>query len=179
MIPKQSQPALNDLADRYAKELYSKAHSLLSQDKYVNKGELLDSLKINVIKCTDNIPPQIMLTFALQGALLNLRTMSWVKFPNVKKLLDWADNINFTGSIPGYKNNASNLPPWKAKQRIVYAIAVNQRKNDKWKSKPWKGKKGIDLGAILDHLNTETAAQYANDFAKILASSIETGAVLS
>lgn len=179
MIPKETQNKLNAIAAARAQDLYTRAREILSKEQYVNTGELLDSLKISWFKATDTEPPRILLQYKLQGFLLGLRKMSWVKVPNIEKLASWGERINFTGPVPGYKNGAPNLPPWKVLERRMYAIAVDKRKNDTWKRKPWKGKGALEIGDLIKQINQETLQAWAKDVEKILAESISKGTILS
>jgi hypothetical protein len=179
MIPKVTQDKLNAIAEARAKELYTRAYDILTQDEYTNKGELADSLKITWFRATDVNPPRILLTYKLQGFILGLKKMSWVKVPNLQKLKDWGEAINFSGPIPGYKGSADNLPPWKRQERILNAIAFDKRKNETWKQKPWKGKRGMKIGELISEINTETKLTWKNDVEQILSESIATGKILS
>lgn len=179
MIPKQIQPKLNELAREYAEKLYASAKEVLSKDEFRNTGELVDSLRVSIIPCRDDAPPEIVLEYADQGYYIGYKKPQWTRVPNIEKIRKWAESINFTGPVPGYKGDASSLPPWKAKERIISAIAWNKRKFDTWKAKPWKGRRGIDLGKLLRSLNEEVLDAWARKVEEILASSIEDGTVLS
>jgi hypothetical protein len=171
MIPKQTQEKLNAIAEQRSKELFQRAYDVLSRDQLVNTGELRDSLKITWFKATDTTPPRILLRYELQGFLLGLKKMSWVKVPNLDKLKKWAEGNTFSGPIPGYKSG-TNLPPWKVKERIINAIAFDKRRNDTWKAKPWKGRQGINIGELLHQINQDTLQAWAKDVEQILADAI-------
>lgn len=179
MIPKHIQEKLNAIAQARASELYERAREVLSQDQYVTTGELLNSLKISWFPASDQSPPRILLQYKLQGFLLGLSKMSWVKVPNIEKMNRWSENVTFDGAVPGYKNGAPNLPPWKAKQRIVFAIAMNKRKNDTWKRKPWKGKGGLEIGDLLKQINQETLQAWAKEVETAIAEGLSKGTILS
>lgn len=179
MIPVQIQQKLNELAAKTARDLYQAAKDVLSKDTFRNTGELVDSLKVSVIPCKGDAPPEIILTYADQGYFLNYKSPKWTRVPNIDKMKAWAETIDFSGPVPGYKNGVSTLPPWKVKERIISAIAWNKRKHDTWKAKPWKGKKGIDLGKLLRDLNQATLEAWAREVENILVHGIETGEILS
>lgn len=179
MIPKHLQPKLDELAKEYGARLYSSAREVLGRDEYRNTGELVESLRVSIIPCSDNSPPEIVLEYADHGYFLNYKGPKWTRVPSLEKLRAWAETIEFSGPVPGYQNGAGSLPPWKRKERIVSAIAWNKRKRDTWIQKPWKGKRGIDLGKILRELNQSTATAWARAVENTLAEAIETGKILS
>jgi hypothetical protein len=175
MIPAQTQKQLDDLARKYGNELYGRVKTVLASPKFRNTGELEESLKLIITPATDKDAPVIILEYADQGYYLNYKSPSWVKQPNVEKLLKWAETKTFT-SIPGYKGTP-NIPEYKQKERIAFAIAMDKRKNDTWKPKRWKKEAG--LGELLKNINVEVLEAYRTDIEKILANSIATGSVLS
>lgn len=179
MIPKQIQIKLDALAQKTAADLLSSARAILSKEDFRNTGELAESLRVSVIPSRGDAPPEIVLEYADQGYFINYKSPKWTKVPNIDKLRAWAQTIEFSGPVPGYKNGAATLPPWKAKERILSAIAWNKRKHDTWKAKPWKGKKGMDLGKLLRELNQATLDAWAREVEQILVDGIETGAILS
>jgi hypothetical protein len=170
VISQQQQAQLNDLAERYSKEILRSAESALA--KYDRTGKTRSSLQVTVLKSTDRESPKIVLGLELQSVLFDVKRMSWVKLPPIQNLVQWAEQVNFSGKIPGYKNSAPNLPPWKAKQRITWAIAKDKRKNDTYKRKPWRK---VALSEILKALNRETLDAYRKEVELSLANSLSTG----
>lgn len=175
MIPKHIQERLNELAKATAEILYSNTREMLSKEPYINTGELADSLRISIIPSRNDSPPEIVLEYADQGYYIGYKSPKWTKVPNLDKLRAWAEQVDLSGPVPGYKNGAPNLPPWKAKERRIAAIAWSKRKFDTWKAKPWKGKKGIDLGKILREMNSQTLEAWARVVETALVEGIESG----
>lgn len=170
MISAEQQSQLNDIAELYSKEILQSANLALA--KYDRTGRTRESLQVTVIKSTDHDSPKIVLGFELQAALFDVKRMSWVKLPPIADLVQWAQQVNFSGKIPGYKNTAPNLPPWKAKQRIAFAIAMDKRKNDTYKRKPWRK---VALSEILKDLNRITLESYRKEVEQSLATSLSKG----
>jgi len=174
MIPVQTQKKLDELAGHYSKKLLSDVYKVLSSSKYRRSGKLLDSLHIVVSRATQTEAPVILLRYADQGYYIGYKSPQWTRLPPVDDLLEWAKNISFAGPIPGYKaNSSSNLPPWKAKERIVWAIAKNKRKFDTWKAKPWK--REAKLSDLLKDLNKSTIEAWVEDVEQILSDAISKG----
>lgn len=170
MISPLQQAQLNTLAERYAREMFRSTAEALK--KYDRSGRTSNSLKVTWLKSTDREPPRILLVFEKQAALFEVRRMSWVKIPDIENLSQWAESVNFN-SVPGYKNGvAGNLPPWKAKERIIWAIARDKRKNDTWKRKPWRR---AALSDVLKQLNAATLEAYRKEVEETLAESLSTG----
>jgi hypothetical protein len=171
MISPYQQAQLNTLAERYSREMFRSVDEALK--KYDRSGKTRASLKVTWLKSTDRQPPRILLIFERQAALFETRRMSWIKIPNIDQLTEWSEGVNFSGKVPGYKNGlAPDLPPWKAKQRIVWAIARDKRKNDTWKRKPWRR---IALSDVLKELNRATLQAYKKEVEDTLAESLSTG----
>lgn len=179
MIPKLTQQKLDALAERYAARLLADVKAVLNTPQYKNSGELESSLKIIVIPSTELEAPKIILTYADQGFYLGYKSPQWTKIPNIDKLNKWAATKTFDlGDIPGYEyGTASRLPIEKQKERIVFAIAKNKRKEDTWKPRKWK--KAARLGDLLSDLNVDTLSAYAKDIENLLADAISKGTVVS
>jgi hypothetical protein len=179
MIPQITQEKLNQLAQQYASQLLSQVKAVLSQPAYRNSGELQESLKIVVTPATATEAPTILLTYADQGFYIGYKSPKWTQLPNIEKLKKWAETKSLSmGDIPGYEyGTASKLTEEKRKERIVWAIAKNKRKEDTWKQKKWKNAAG--LGDLLKALNESTIQAWAKDVEKLLAEAISQGAVLS
>jgi hypothetical protein len=113
-----------------------------------------------------------VITYADQGFFIGQRSPQWTQLPDVEMMEEWAKNIQFTGTVPGYKNGvAPALPPWKAKERIAFAIARNKQRFDTHKPKRWK--REAKLPTLLEELNKETIANYNKDIEDILTAAIE------
>jgi hypothetical protein len=179
MIPSITQAKLNQLADDYAQKLLANVKQVFEQPEYRSSDELLNSLSIQVTRATSDEPPRIILTYADQGFFIGYKNPQWTKLPIIEKLKQWADSPSFSvGSIPGYKSGtASGLSVEKQKERIVWAIAKNKRKEDTWKQKKWKNAAG--LGDLLSALNKDTLQSFAKDIEKILVDGIAKGTVMS
>jgi len=169
MIPAQVQKQLDALAEEYGPRLMADVKKALA--KYSRTGEMANSVTLLITRATDTEPPRVIVQYADQGYYIGQKNPQWTRLPNVDDLLKWSENVQFTGAIPGYKNGAANLPPWKAKQRVVFAIAYSKKKWDTHKPKPWK--REAKLGDILKKLNTETIAAYKEAFQKVLTAAIE------
>jgi hypothetical protein len=142
---------LNGIAYDYREIINRQLNEILSQPRYRNTGAGLASLHVDVIEGNRDKAPQLVITFADHLNILDKRKIEWTKLPPIDQLDEWADTRTFSGPVPGYKNGlAPNLPPWKVKQRIVWAIAKSKQKFDKWSGKPWRKK---SLGSVLKEMN--------------------------
>ncbi len=143
---------LNTIAHRFREYINQALNEILSQAKYRNTGASLASLHVEVIDGDNNKAPQIIITFADSLNILDKRKLQWTKLPNIDNMDDWAQTKTFD-TIPGYKNGAApNLPPWKQKERVAWAIAYNKKKFDTWKAKPWRKK---SLSNVLKEMNAQ------------------------
>lgn len=179
MIPAATQQLLNELAHKYGNELINNVRNVLSQPAYRNSGELADSLKLIITPATDTEAPTIVLTYADQGFFIGYKNPQWTKLPNIEKLKKWAETkITSLGDIPGYEyGTASSLSVEKQRERIVWAIAKDKRKEDTWKPKKWKN--AARLGDILSMINKDTIEVWRKQVEEVLANSITTGQELS
>lgn len=144
---------LNGIAWKYRDIINRTLNEILKQPRYRNTGAGLASLHVDVVEGNKDRAPDIQITFADHLNLLDKRKMEWTKQPPIPNLEEWAETKTFSGPVPGYKNGlAPNLPPWKAKQRIVWAIAKSKQKFDVWKGKPWRKK---SLSSVLADMNRE------------------------
>lgn len=126
---------LNTIAYQYRAQIERALRDILSQPRYRNTGAGLASLIVEVIDGDRNKSPQIVVNFDDHLLFLDKRRMQWTKLPEIKKLLAWAETK--TGSQ-------------KEATKLAWAVAWSKRKNDTWKSKPWR-KKG--LGPTLREMN--------------------------
>jgi hypothetical protein len=179
MIPKITQQKLDAIAQKYAARLLADVKAVLNTPQYKNSGELESSLKILVVPATDLEAPKIILTYADQGFYLGYKNPQWTKVPDIEKLKKWAETkVTDLGDIPGYEyGTASRLPIEKQKERIVWAIAKNKRKEDTWKPRKWKN--AAKLGNLLSDLNVDTLSAYAKDVENLLADAISKGTAVS
>jgi hypothetical protein len=142
---------LNVIANEYRDKIFREITEVLKQPKYFNTGAGLESLRVEVIPGTKDKSPDIIIKMDDHVNIINKRKMEWTGQPPVDLFEAWAQTKDFNGPIPGYKNGlAPNLPPWKAKQRIVWAIVKSKQKFDTWKAKPWRKKA---LSTVLKELN--------------------------
>lgn len=142
---------LNDIAYKYRDQINRSLSDLFNQPKYKNTGAGLASLTVDVVDGSADKAPEIRISFDDYLNILNLRKLQWTKQPPFDAFDAWAQTRTFTGPVPGYKNGlAPNLPPWKVKQRIVWAIIKSKQKFDSWKPKPWRKK---TLGSVLKEMN--------------------------
>ena len=170
MIPLVSQQKLDNLAMQYGTRLLGDVQRVF--EKYSRSGKLAGSPELTVTRATDTEAPKIIITYADQGFFIGQRNPQWTKIPDFDKMEEWSQDIQFSGPVPGYKNGvAPNLPPWKIKQRIAFAIARNKQKFDTHKPKPWK--REAKLGALLTELNEQTLRDYSKDVEDILTAAIE------
>jgi hypothetical protein len=167
MITQEFLTKLNNYSREKGEQLLRAAAAELKDDKRYNSGELLQSLQLQVIEGTAEKPPVIIVTYAPQGAFMEVKKMEWTRQPNIEKLLAWSKYKRFNlTSIPGYKNgNAPNLSEQKKVERIVWAIAKRQEKYDVWKRKPWKAKPVVEF---LRQLNREVLEIWANEAEKTM-----------
>jgi hypothetical protein len=172
VIPKITQKKLDQLAAQYGDTLLKDIREVLGQPQYRNKGELFESLRLSLSNATDSEPPVILLEYADQGFYLGYKSPKWVKLPNIEKLKEWAATKVFR-TIPGYESGTSSIPEFKKRERVAWAIAWNQRKNDAWRQRKWKNEAG--LGSLLQKLNSDTIQAYAKDVEKLLADAISQG----
>lgn len=172
-IPIEIQDRLNDLAANYAKYLYDRAMAILSQFKA--RGVLVDSLHVMWFKATDTEGPFIRLFYEEHGEYLNKRKMLWTKQPPVEELEEWAEGRNVIPSyLPGYSTSAfARMSNAYKRNRFAWAIAINKKNNDTWKSKQWKKKTLVQL---LKDLNKEIITAYQQEAEKIIAESLTNAA---
>jgi hypothetical protein len=170
MIPVSTQIKLNELAQKFGQRLLTDVQRAF--EKYSRSGALAESAELTITKATATEAPKIIITYADQGFFINQRNPQWTKQPDVSKLEEWAKDVQFSGPIPGYKNGlAPNLPPWKANERRLWAIAKSKQKFDTHKRKPWK--RDAKLGAFLAEMNTVTLDAYRNEVEKLLTDALE------
>ena len=142
---------LNAIAHEYSGKILREITEVLKQPKYMNTGAGLESLRVEVIEGNENKSPDIIVTMDDHLNILNKKKLEWTKQPPIDLLDDWAKTKTFKGPIPGYKNGlAPNLPPWKAKKRILWAMAKSKHKFDIWKVKPWRKR---SLSSVLKEMN--------------------------
>lgn len=168
MIPVTVQQHLNEIAHRYGDRLMTQVKAVL--EKYQNTGALVQSLKLEIKPATDRSAPTISLIYEDQGYYIGYKNPQWTKQPNITKLLEWAQTKTFT-TIPGY-SATSNLPEFKKRERVAWAIARDKLKNDTWKPKRWK--REANLGQLIKELNSDTILKaYKEEFQHILEAAIE------
>lgn len=126
---------MNDIAQRYKDVIHQSIHAVLNEDRYKNTGAGAASLVVEVIDGDRNKAPQIKITFDDHLIFLDKRKMQWTKLPNMKRLLEWAETIK---------------PTQKEAERLAWAVGWDKRKNDTWKSKPWRKK---SLSNVLKEMN--------------------------
>lgn len=175
MIPLITQQKLDAIAEQYGAQLMNDIQDVLNQPQFRNSGELAESLKLKITKASNKEAPKIIVEYAEQGFFIGYKSPRWTSLPKISELEKWAETKTFS-FVPGYSNKP-NIPEYKIKERIVWAIAKDKRKNDTWKQKKWK--KAAGLGDVLKALNTTTMQAYVRDVETILADAISTGTVLS
>jgi hypothetical protein len=156
LIPKQIQERLNALAHAKAKELLDRAKKVLSDPKYVGRGELLSSLNVNVTEATDNTSPAITLTFAEQGRFLQVKKMIWGKVAELGKMEEWVKGkgVDSFRYVSGYAGKNVNLSDEQKIKKIAAGVAWSQRLHQSdWKQKKWKRATLVEL---LKDLNLQT-----------------------
>jgi hypothetical protein len=126
---------LNSIAARYRGVILSAVRAVLSQPRYSNTGQSLASVQVEVIAGTSTTAPQIVIKFDESLVFLGLKKMAWVKFPNVKRLMEWAQT--------------KKADPQEAK-RLAWAVAWSQKKNDTWRPKAWRKQ---SLSQVLKEMN--------------------------
>lgn len=168
MIPESVQHHLNDIAAEYGNRLLSQVKTVF--EKYSNSGALVQSLKLEIKKATATTAPVISLIYDEQGYFIGYKNPQWSKLPRIERLLEWAQTKTFT-RVSGVKND-SNLPEFKRREKVVWAIAKDKLKNDTWKPKRWK--REANIGQLIRHLNADTILNgYKKEYQKILESAIE------
>jgi hypothetical protein len=171
MIPVSTQIKLNELAMKFGNQLLQDVRRAF--EKYSRSGALSASPELTITKASATEAPKIIVIYADQGFFIGQRNPQWTKVPNIDKLEEWAKDVAFSGPVPGYKNSAPNLPPWKVKQRQLWAIAKGKQKFDTHRRKTWK--RDAKLGQLLAELNTVTLEAYNKEIESLLIHSIETG----
>lgn len=170
MIPQVTQDKLNVLSNQYGQRLLADVQRVFA--KYSRTGKLLESPELTITRASDAEAPKIIITYADQGFFIGQRNPQWTKLPNFDNMEEWAKDVQFSGPVPGYKNGvAPNLPPWKVKERIAFAIAKNKQRFDTHKPKRWK--REVKLGTLLEELNKQTLENYTKDVEQILTAAIE------
>ena len=142
MIPQETQDRLNDIAARYAQQIYDSTRKELI--RIGRSMTLANDLTVKWLKASDKYPPRILVIFRDYGNVLEVRKPLWTGMPPVQRIVEWVGHVmkssnsrHFT-HVPGYKNGAPNLPEFKKMQRIAYAVAMDKRINDTWRGKPWR-----------------------------------------
>lgn len=170
MIPKSIQDKLNALALEFGQQLLRDVQRVF--EKNSRTGELHDSPQLTITRSTDTTAPHIVITYADQGFFIGQKNPQWTKVPNMDKMLEWGKNVQLNGVVPGYKNGmAPNLPPWKIKQRQLWAIAKSKQKFDKHKRRTWK--KEAKLPELLKQLNTTAIEAFNLEVERILNAALE------
>lgn len=126
---------LNTIAQQYRDVIHRALHDILSQPRYRNTGAGLASLIVDVIDGDSNKSPQIVIHFDDHLLYMDKRRVEWTKLPEIKKLLAWAET--------------KKSDPTEAK-KLAWAVAWDKKKNDTWRSKPWRKK---SLGPALREMN--------------------------
>jgi hypothetical protein len=126
---------LNEIAHRYRDLVHKAIHDVLSQPPYKNTGAGAASLTVDVIDGDQNKAPQIVIHFDDHLLFLDKRRMQWTKLPEMKELIAWAETKRTN------KEEAAQL---------AWATAWDKKKNDAWKSKPWRKK---SLSKVLKEMN--------------------------
>lgn len=140
---------LNTLAYKYKDIIERAIVAVLNQPKYKNTGAGAASLTVDVVDGDENKAPQILISFDDHILFLDKRKLQWTKQPSVTNLIEgWASNKTFD-KVPGYKSNAI-VDPAKAAARVAWAVAIDKKKNDTWKAKPWRKK---SLSNVLKEMN--------------------------
>jgi hypothetical protein len=170
MISIDLQQQLNELAQDFGRRLLSDLQKAFT--RYKRSGALVDSLELSIINASESEAPKIVVTYADQGFFIGQKSPQWTKLANIDKLQDWAKDITFTGPVPGYKNGiAPKLPPWKAAERRIWAIAMSKKKFDTHKQRRWK--REAKLGNFLKDINSEALALYNGNVEKVLNAALE------
>jgi hypothetical protein len=170
MISPNVQSILNEIANRYGNELLSQVKAVLA--KYRRSGQLSESVELTIIKATDSESPKILVTYADQGYFIGQRSPHWSKVPSIDKLREWAKHVDLKGPVAGYKNGlAPNLPPWKIKERAIWAIAKSKQKFDRHKPKRWK--RETKLSDLLENINKNTLDAFSSEIERVLTNALE------
>jgi hypothetical protein len=170
MISARVQTLLNDIANRYGKQLLQQVERAMS--RYRRSGHLMESLELTIIRATDRESPRIVIIYADQGYFIGQRSPQWSQLPDMKNLQEWAKHIDLKGPVSGYKNGvAPNLPPWKIQQRALWAIAFAKKKFDSHKPKRWK--RDAKLPDLLSNLNEQTLKAFSAEIERVLTAELQ------
>lgn len=170
MIHRITQDALNSLAREYGTRLLDDVKKVF--EKYRRSGFLSESVELTIVPASEGEAPKIILSYADQGFFIGQRSPQWTRTPDIEKLKAWSENIDLQGPVPGYKTGmAPNLPPWKIKERKIWAIAKSKQKFDRHKQRKWKNE--AKLGNLLGELNQDALAVYNKKVEEILTAAIE------
>lgn len=155
-IPQHIQEKLNNLANAKARELLSRAKKVLSAPKYVGRGELLESLRVEVTNATDSSSPVITLSFAEQGKFFQVKKMVWSRVPELRKMEAWVKGkgVDRFRYVSGYAGRTANISEEQKIKKIAAGVAWAQRRHQTgWKQKKWKP---ATLTELLKDLNLKT-----------------------
>lgn len=147
---------LNAVAHKYKDVIYSSLRDVLNSPRYRNTGAGVESIHVDVIDGDANKSAEIHVAIADHIFLLDKRRkLQWTKLPNMTEMIAYAETKSFS-KIPGYANSIP-VDRLKAAQRVAWAIAVDKKKNDTYKAKPWRKK---SLSAVLKDLNKEITSEF-------------------
>jgi hypothetical protein len=129
---------LNALANEYAPLIYQSITKVLSERQYNWANTTLGQteLKVHVVPGDEKKAPNIVVQFDDRYMFLEKRKMQWTRFPNMSKMLEWAER-----KLPGDPKGA---------KKIAWAKAWDMAKNDSWRRKPWMKK---SLGDVMREMN--------------------------
>ncbi len=148
---------LNTIAHNYRNQVNRSLNAVLNQPKYKASGLGLASLHVDVIDGDANKSPVITIDIDQHMIYLGSRKLEWTKLPDVRNMMQWGKIKSGTFTkVPGYKDGARVAPEIAAK-RVVFAIAVDKKKNDTHRPKKWRGK---GLSAVMKEMNREIKAAF-------------------
>lgn len=167
---------MNGVAQRYASQLRANVKSILDKPKFKNEGFLASSVTVKIKPANAYEAPVIVLEFEDYGEFIGKRKLLFTKQPPLDKITKWVQSRGLSdGShpVPGYTNDASNLPEFKRAERIAFAIAKSKKADtDKRKPKKWKKE---SFPNVLRAMNAETLGKFASHIELLFKQSIETG----
>lgn len=146
---------LNAIAHHYRGLILNALKEVLSQPRFVNTGAAVSGIRVEVVEGNASKSPELQIYIADYMLLLNKSRLQWTKLADVRKLMAWAQNKEFS-TVPGYSNPRA-IDQLKAAKRVAYAIAVDKKKNDTWKPKKWRKK---SLSAVLQAMNKDMLKEF-------------------
>jgi hypothetical protein len=153
-IPPSIQSALNDLAEKKAEQILTRARQVVGAANISASKELLNSLSVSVKKATANSNPVITLSYADHGRFLDYKNPVWGKLPELDKMEKWVRSRGVSSFRYVSGVGSTGMSEEAKVRKIAAGVAWSKRLHQsKWKPKAWKKK---TLVKLLRELNDQT-----------------------